>query len=322
MVGLFLRYDLVLFGLLLANKSFAAYTAISYFPDNAIYQIDESYNAEKILDPEDGTYLYSITNDPISGNTYVISGDANGNQSINRLCEGELHDNIPISPSSINLYCLTSGPSGVYAVETRDLSIGKLDTDTGEWTYVAPLKPPNATFPYVVAQNSDGVIYHINNNGKAFTNRGSASYMQVVSEPKFPPGYSNYCGEFEDDRNIIATTDNGDRGGIVHYKFNKEKIKLVPLVNEELFLLDITITDDEDLSSSGTCDLSDPTTAPTKTSKKSSKKTSKKKKSKTKTNVKSMDIALNQDGYGMEDIEEVVIPIAITHDRKDYDWLM
>jgi hypothetical protein len=281
MLGLFVRYDQVLFGLLLANKSFAAYTAISYFPDNAIYQIDESYNAEKILDPEDGTYLYSITNDPISGNTYVISGDTNGNRSINRLCEGELHDNIPISPLSISLYCLTSGPSGVYAVETIDLSIGKLDTDTGEWTYVAPLKPPNATFPYVVAQNSDGVIYHINNNGKAFTNRGSASYMQVVSEPKFPPGYSNYCGEFEDDRNIIATTDNGDRGGIVHYKFNKEKIKLVPLVNEELFLLDITITDDEDLSSSGTCDLSDPTTAPIKSSKKSSKKTSKKKKSQT-----------------------------------------
>jgi len=237
------------------------------------------------MDIEDGLTASSITNDPISGNTYVISRETTSNtQRINRLCEGELHDAIPISPSSINLYCLTSGPSGVYAVETNGLSIGKLDTITGEWTYLAPLKPSDGLIPFVIGQNSEGVLYHANDNGKSFTNPGSASKMQVVSSPKFPPGFTNYCGEFVDDRNIIATTDN-EGGGVAVYKFNKELIKLQPL-NEELFLLDITITDDVDLSPTGTCDLTD---APVKATKGPKKKKSRKKakKSKNKSKVKS-----------------------------------
>ena len=71
--------------------TFAAYTAIEYFPENAIYEIDEStLKAKKLLDTEDAQAV-SITNDPISGNMYVITGTEAGNQTLNRLCEGKLH---------------------------------------------------------------------------------------------------------------------------------------------------------------------------------------------------------------------------------------
>lgn len=271
-----MRYHQAFIGLILVRSASAAYTAVSYFPENAIYQIDgDDGTAEKVLDTEDVTAI-SITNDPVTGFTYVITGDTAGEQKLNRFCNGELLPIVPISPSSVNLYCLTSGPNGVYAVESTqapsgEVSLGKLDTSSGEWTEVAPIAAPISSV--VVAQNSKGIIHHVNGNGKLFTNDGTDIKNRVSREAKFPPGFANFCGEFFDDRNIISTTDNKD-GGYAVYKFNKEIIKLTEVNGGGLFFNDITMTNDDELTS---CKSAPLTVAPGPTAPMSSKGKGKKK---------------------------------------------
>ena len=55
------------------NSTFAVYTAVRIF-SSAIYEIGEStLNAKKTLDTED-VGVVSITNDPVSGNLFALTG--------------------------------------------------------------------------------------------------------------------------------------------------------------------------------------------------------------------------------------------------------
>jgi len=260
-------FNKVFLGLLLINSAFAAYTAVQYFPENAIYEIDEStLNAKKILDTED-VGAVSITNDPLTGHMFVVTGIEPGAQTLNRLCEGKLYPIAPISSPAVNLYCLTSGPNGVYAVESSNveaIGYGKLDVTTGEWTNITRLLASYDSV--VVAQNDKGVIHHINGNGKTFINPGSKPKMDVLRGTKFPPGFKNFCGEFDDDGHIISTTDELG-GGISKYNLKSERIKISQL-NEtsEFFFNDITIGSNPDA-----CPSDAPSMVP-KSSKKGSKK--------------------------------------------------
>jgi len=288
--------------------TFAAYTAIEYFPGNAIYEIDEStLKAKKLLDTED-VQAVSITNDPISGNMYVITGTEAGNQTLNRLCEGKLHPIVPISPSAVNLYCLTSGPNGVYAVESSGQSLengtiglGKLDVNTGKWAIITRLLAPYDGL--VVAQNDKGVIHHINGNGKTFINPGSKPKMDVLRGTKFPPGFSNFCGEFTDKGNIVSTTDE-IAGGISKYNLDRDKVKISQLNgSDESFLSDITIGSNSDTSATSTPNGSSGTKSIKKSSKKSKSKSSKSaKKKKNNTNIQDESDNDKKDDIKLEEI--------------------
>ena len=93
------------------------------------------------MDTED-VVAASITNDPVTGHVFVMSGAIAGEQTLNRLCEGKLYPIAPISPPAVNLYCLTSGPNGVHAVESSNveaIGYGKLNVTTGAWTNITRL---------------------------------------------------------------------------------------------------------------------------------------------------------------------------------------
>ena len=120
----------------------------------------------------------------------------------------------------------------------------------------------------VVAQNDKGVIHHVNGNGKTFINPGSKPKMDVLRGTKFPPGFINFCGEFDDDGHIISTTDEFG-GGMSKYNLKSKRIKMLKINDTSAFFFnDITIGSNPDACPSA----SDAPSMLPKSSKKGSKK--------------------------------------------------
>ena len=133
-----------------SKGSYAAYIASNFNFDNnraSLVKIEDGKYSQVLL-KEEGIVSYGVTYDPISGRIYSL--DENEDFSLKLVSTFAFDDeetSVPISPSNVVLDCLTSGPAGIYSLDTTG-RIGKINTETGKWTALLnePLPAPYASF--------------------------------------------------------------------------------------------------------------------------------------------------------------------------------
>lgn len=225
----------VLSGLLFCGVALAAktqYTAVildtNTVNDRYLVKIKENGEVKRQKVPSLPTKLekglVAVTNDPVTGKMYMISGGAAGEQKLLSVC-GDETEKIKISPSRVNLRCLSSGPNGVTAYNLRSKNIGKIDVTTGEWSPLSRL-----TGPYdqrVLAQFNGGFTY-INGNGRMFVSPSEKMKLEKVKGDKFNPEKPGICGEQDGENHIVSVTmSNGlTNQGITRFNLNNQKVKL------------------------------------------------------------------------------------------------
>ena len=162
------------------NKSSAAYTGISAEPYYVV-DVNSNFKITNLFEFKDGL---GLTYDPATGRNYALSGFSTGNQ-LSEICG---YSSIPIatlSPPNVALSCLTSGPSGVMALNIASLEVeyGKLDTTKGNFKSLGALPGPYGL--YVFAQDNDGLLHYINGAGDYYTSRGPNKKMKIVDDITF-----------------------------------------------------------------------------------------------------------------------------------------
>lgn len=217
-------------------KSLAAYTGVSYDPSFDVTNISPDFKATTLFELK---HSMGVTYDSTSGKFYAITGFNSGNQMLYEICG---NSNIPIatiSPEDVVLTCLTSGPSGLYALDIINLNFGKIDTKTGAWKLMNSLPPPFDL--YVFAQDSEGLLHYINGAGDYYTSRGPDKKMKQVDGITFPTEFTGFCGDFKaDSDNTIVTANFSPSGGLVMYDIDDGSTKQKNISPSNVFMLDVT----------------------------------------------------------------------------------
>ena len=117
-----------------------ALIGLSTDPTSSMNQINViNYSSQVKIDLEEST---GITLDAKSGFLYAIKdfGERRalrkGNQKIITVCASKTMDAVTISDNNVNLNCLTSGPSGLYAIDSKSGGFGKIDIKTGKFNRI------------------------------------------------------------------------------------------------------------------------------------------------------------------------------------------
>lgn len=165
------------------------------------------YNLKNIL---------GVTNDPKTGTSFAIVGAKQGKQTLVELTSSA---SIPIAdiPSSVLLSCLTSGPSGMFAIDDISGTLGKVSKSKGTFKEVASLPGPYDT--KVLAQDSSGLLHFIDGKGRLYTNPGKSPSMTRKSDVNFPTSSNGVCGDFDDGGDILSAI-NEPSGGYNVYLFS------------------------------------------------------------------------------------------------------
>lgn len=218
---------------ILVKESSSALTAAIY--DNAEYGtivdiVDKNNFGNKVKKSkiESGVSdVIGITNDDKNNKYYVLSGYDSGLQT---LLEYKCNSNkeeftlVGAISATLLLSCLTSGPSGLYAVNILSKEVGKLDiikdknknNNVIKWNAVSNLVGPYDA--YVIAQDSNGMLHYINGDGKYYTSSNNKS-LEEKKGMLFPTQRQGFCGDFIDDNHIV-TSSYDENGGIVMYSLD------------------------------------------------------------------------------------------------------
>jgi len=203
-----LKYKALSCLLLLHSKSsFSAYIASYYdFDKNSasLVNIDDGTIELPGIPQGEGQVSYGVTNDPVSGKLYSINENLDQSLELYSTCLNE-ETSITISPSNTVLDCLTSGPAGIYSLDTFG-NIGKINANNGRFRTILDETLPGPFTSFVIAQDDDGTIHYINGDGKYYTIDTEAETISRVSGVTFPITTLSYCGEFTEDNIITAVS--------------------------------------------------------------------------------------------------------------------
>ena len=224
--------------------------------------------------------IVGITHHPSKGVTYALT--SNNNQALVQLCKSSHASVTNISPSTVNLVCLTSGKKGIFAINIKSKTYGKLSTNTGSFKSKGNL--PDLRTKYVFAQDNDGVLHYISSDGKHYdTSKDNKLQPSGIIFDKV-----GKCGEF-DANDIIAPADNG---GTIRYSLIKS-IAYAQLDKTRTFN-DVTIN--SITSHDSVCSQINKASKGTKSSKKSSKKS------------KSSKASISLENIGTDEIRHLTVP--------------
>ena len=173
------------------------------------------------------TGILGITKDKESGKYYAISGIYPGLQTFIELdCDNGAYKvnsetSIAGPPSlSIILKCLTSGPSGLFAINEYTTEVGVItkSDETSTWEPVSILPGPYSA--YALAQDESGTLHYINGDGNHYTLDMDVKEFVQTGEV-FPISSAEdlgFCGDIMNDEIITASVTS--EGGIVKYSLD------------------------------------------------------------------------------------------------------
>ena len=245
---------LLLSSSILIKESLSALTAAIYdspYYGSIVDIVDKDNYGNKVIKSNvknDVKEVIGITHSEINNRYYIISGYESGSQ---KLMEYNCNSNKEeftlvgyISPSLL-LSCLTSGPSGLYAVDLNSKKLGKMDVIKGskkntiKWNSISTLVGPYDA--YALAQDPSGILHYINGDGKYYTTNNSNNNDIGLKEQKgiiFPTQRQGFCGDFIDDDNMVTSSYN-ENGGIVTYSL-KDKTATQEFTAPAVLLNDVT----------------------------------------------------------------------------------
>lgn len=220
-------------------QSLATLTATRVAPENDVINIDEnnlSFDSLFILKG-----LVGITYDIVTGKFWAITGRQENEQKLREFCDNsKINIAAPIiSNDDTQLFCLTSGVSGLYAINLLDFKYGILDTSDGSFQTKGPLPATTDSSydSYVFAQDEDGILHFINGDGDYFTKQRDDKIFKKVAKFTFPI-VGAFCGDFIDDDTIAAVGLPGD-GNILEFSISK-RTATSRVVQSGAILTDVT----------------------------------------------------------------------------------